>query len=126
MPGVLVLAEICSRKKKNSMIVHVIVMTSGDVAFRVLERIKSVGHRAMQGALTETEEDTHIYVCDINPNMLNVGKKRAAERGLKHQLCNIFCRLYLKCGLCCSTVDFYFQGIAKNIVLAGYKEMQKL
>lgn len=75
------------------MTVHVIVMTSGDVAFRVLERIKSVGHRAMQGTLTETEEDTHIYVCDINPNMLNVGKKRAAERGLKHGFSNIFCSI---------------------------------
>jgi ubiquinone/menaquinone biosynthesis C-methylase UbiE len=70
------------------MTVDVIFLTSGDVAFRVLERIKSVGHRAMQGTLTENEEDTHIYVCDINPNMLNVGKKRAAERGLEHQLCN--------------------------------------
>jgi 2-methoxy-6-polyprenyl-1,4-benzoquinol methylase len=63
-------------------------MTSGDVAFRVLERIKSVGHRAMQGTLTAAEEDTHIYVCDINPNMLNVGKKRATERGLEHELFN--------------------------------------
>ncbi|KAG0541235.1 hypothetical protein BDA96_03G478600 [Sorghum bicolor] len=60
---------------------------TGDVAFRVLERIKSVGHRAMQGTLTETEEDTHIYVCDINSNMLNVGKKRAAERGYSKEHC---------------------------------------
>jgi ubiquinone/menaquinone biosynthesis C-methylase UbiE len=29
---------------------------------------------------------THIYVCDINPNMLNVGKKRVAERGPEHEL----------------------------------------
>jgi 2-methoxy-6-polyprenyl-1,4-benzoquinol methylase len=36
----------------------------------------------MQGTLSDNEEDTQIYVCDINPNMLNVGKKRAAERGL--------------------------------------------
>lgn len=28
------------------------------------------------------QEDTQIYVCDINPNMLNVGKKRALERGM--------------------------------------------
>lgn len=28
-------------------------------------------------------EETKIYVCDINPNMLNVGQKRAAERGKK-------------------------------------------
>lgn len=55
--------------------------TPGDVAFRVVERIKSVSHRAMQGTLTDMEEDTHIYVCDINPNMLEVGKKRAAEKG---------------------------------------------
>jgi 2-methoxy-6-polyprenyl-1,4-benzoquinol methylase len=53
----------------------------GDVAFRVVERIKSVSHRATQGTLTDLEEDTHIYVCDINPNMLDVGKKRAAEKG---------------------------------------------
>lgn len=26
-------------------------------------------------------EETKIYICDINPNMLNVGKKRAEERG---------------------------------------------
>lgn len=72
--------------------IHVISfpLTSGDVAFRVLERSKSVGHRAMQGTLTDTEEDTHIYVCDINPNMLNVGKKRAAERGLEHEIPNIY------------------------------------
>jgi 2-methoxy-6-polyprenyl-1,4-benzoquinol methylase len=56
-------------------------LPSGDVAFRVVERIKSVSHRATQGTLTDLEEDTHIYVCDINPNMLDVGKKRAAEKG---------------------------------------------
>lgn len=27
------------------------------------------------------EEETQIYVCDINPSMLNVGKQRALERG---------------------------------------------
>ncbi|KAL5681699.1 hypothetical protein ACJX0J_008084, partial [Zea mays] len=30
---------------------------------------------------------THIYVCDINPNMLNVGKKRVAERGYSKEHC---------------------------------------
>ncbi|KAL6840884.1 hypothetical protein ACP4OV_029410 [Aristida adscensionis] len=58
---------------------------TGDVAFRVLERVKSVRHRALQGAITDTEEDTRIYVCDINPNMLDVGKKRAAERGYNEE-----------------------------------------
>jgi 2-methoxy-6-polyprenyl-1,4-benzoquinol methylase len=63
------------------MVAHSI-LTSGDVAFCVLDSIKSVSGRAMWGNLSDNEEDTHIYVCDINPNMLNVGKKRAAERGL--------------------------------------------
>ena len=31
-----------------------------------------------------------IYVCDINPNMPSVGKKRAVETGLKHERFNIF------------------------------------
>lgn len=29
----------------------------------------------------DLQEETQIYVCDINPNMLNVGKNRAIERG---------------------------------------------
>lgn len=36
----------------------------------------------MQDGFAETEEQTQIYICDINPNMLNIGKKRAIERGL--------------------------------------------
>ena len=44
----------------------------------------------MQGTLTDNEEDTCISVCDINPNMPSVGKKRAAETGLKHERFNIF------------------------------------
>ncbi|XP_038978469.1 2-methoxy-6-polyprenyl-1,4-benzoquinol methylase, mitochondrial isoform X1 [Phoenix dactylifera] len=60
---------------------------TGDVAFRVLESINSVSRRAMQHGLAETEEETQIYICDINPNMLNVGKKRAIERGLGENHC---------------------------------------
>ncbi|XP_039118447.1 uncharacterized protein LOC120254401 isoform X3 [Dioscorea cayenensis subsp. rotundata] len=52
----------------------------GDVAFRVLERMNSVSNKALQERLADTEEVTKIFVCDINPNMLNVGKKRAIER----------------------------------------------
>ncbi|THU59702.1 hypothetical protein C4D60_Mb07t04830 [Musa balbisiana] len=54
---------------------------TGDIAFRVLESIRSVSRRAMQDGFAETEEQTQIYICDINPNMLNIGKKRAIERG---------------------------------------------
>lgn len=55
---------------------------TGDVAFRILENIKNVKRRAMQDFLDDDLiEETRIYVCDINPNMLGVGKKRAEERG---------------------------------------------
>lgn len=56
---------------------------TGDVAFRILESINSVKRRALQDSPEDNLlEETQIYVCDINPNMLNVGKKRARERGL--------------------------------------------
>lgn len=55
---------------------------TGDVAFRILEHIHSVRRRALQDSSEEDLlEDTKVYVCDINPNMLNVGKKRALEQG---------------------------------------------
>ncbi|KAL2533435.1 2-methoxy-6-polyprenyl-1 [Abeliophyllum distichum] len=56
---------------------------TGDVAFRILESINSVKNRALLDVHDDNLlEETKIYVCDINPNMLNVGKKRAQERGL--------------------------------------------
>ncbi|CAN1168336.1 2-methoxy-6-polyprenyl-1,4-benzoquinol methylase, mitochondrial [Linum perenne] len=56
---------------------------TGDVAFRILEAVNSVKRRAIQDPSNENLlEETEIYVCDINANMLNVGKKRAIERGL--------------------------------------------
>nr|XP_027113564.1 2-methoxy-6-polyprenyl-1,4-benzoquinol methylase, mitochondrial-like [Coffea arabica] len=56
---------------------------TGDVAFRILESINSVKRRALQDSPEDNLlEETQIFVCDINPNMLNVGKKRAQERGL--------------------------------------------
>lgn len=57
---------------------------TGDVAFRILESLNGVYRRAVQDVLQDNlQEETQIYVCDINPNMLNVGKKRAQERGLE-------------------------------------------
>ncbi|KAL6508501.1 2-hexaprenyl-6-methoxy-1,4-benzoquinone methyltransferase [Orobanche hederae] len=56
---------------------------TGDVAFRILESINSVKHRAMRDIHDDNVlEETQIFVCDVNANMLNVGKKRAQERGL--------------------------------------------
>ncbi|KAK6152160.1 hypothetical protein DH2020_014795 [Rehmannia glutinosa] len=55
---------------------------TGDVAFRILESINNVGRRAMRDIHDDNVlDETQIFVCDINPNMLNVGKKRAQERG---------------------------------------------
>ncbi|KAK7849078.1 2-methoxy-6-polyprenyl-1 [Quercus suber] len=56
---------------------------AGDVAFRILETLNSVKSRATQDVLDDNlHEETQIFVCDINPKMLNVGQKRALERGL--------------------------------------------
>ncbi|KAL6194487.1 hypothetical protein ACLB2K_035571 [Fragaria x ananassa] len=54
-----------------------------DVAFRILDSINNIKRRALLSVLEDDlEEETKVYVCDINPNMLNVGKKRALQRGL--------------------------------------------
>lgn len=59
---------------------------TGDVAFRILETINSVNRRAIEDTLEDDlQQETQIYVCDINPNMLDVGKKRAQQRGLGEQ-----------------------------------------
>lgn len=55
---------------------------TGDVAFRILETINSINRRVMLESLEDDlQQETQIYICDINPNMLNVGKKRALQRG---------------------------------------------
>ncbi|KAK4267585.1 hypothetical protein QN277_024346 [Acacia crassicarpa] len=55
---------------------------TGDVAFRILETINKAKLRGLRDVFEDTlEEETQIYVCDINPSMLNVGKQRALERG---------------------------------------------
>lgn len=57
-------------------------LSAGDVAFRVYDSINSVSQRALQhGSADGLENETKIYVCDINRNMLNIGKRRAIERG---------------------------------------------
>lgn len=55
---------------------------AGDVAFRIFDSINSIKRRTLQNVLEDDlQEETKVYVCDINPNMLNVGKKRALQRG---------------------------------------------
>jgi demethylmenaquinone methyltransferase/2-methoxy-6-polyprenyl-1,4-benzoquinol methylase len=52
---------------------------TGDVAFRVLERLKMSGPK-------RNPSKTQVIVCDINPSMLSVGRDRAIDRGLMAQL----------------------------------------
>ncbi|XP_057454140.1 2-methoxy-6-polyprenyl-1,4-benzoquinol methylase, mitochondrial [Lotus japonicus] len=55
---------------------------TGDVAFRILENINKVKQRGPRDVNEDSlEAETKIYVCDINPNMLNVGKQRSVEMG---------------------------------------------
>ncbi|XP_014524338.1 plastidic ATP/ADP-transporter-like [Vigna radiata var. radiata] len=56
--------------------------SSRDVAFRILESINKVKLRGLQGVFQDTlEVETRIYVCDIKPQMLNVGRQHALEKG---------------------------------------------
>ncbi|XP_034711850.1 2-methoxy-6-polyprenyl-1,4-benzoquinol methylase, mitochondrial isoform X1 [Vitis riparia] len=56
---------------------------TGDVAFKILETINKMKLRTMHNVPEdELQEETQIYICDINPRMLDVGKKRAIEQGL--------------------------------------------
>lgn len=48
---------------------------TGDIAFRVLERVKKSGRK-------QNVPHTQVIVCDINPSMLSVGRDRAIDRGL--------------------------------------------
>lgn len=48
---------------------------TGDIAFRVLEAVRN--RKGGSGA-------THVTVCDINEEMLRVGRGRAVDRGIVH------------------------------------------
>ncbi|KAJ1429150.1 UbiE/COQ5 methyltransferase [Sesbania bispinosa] len=64
---------------------------TGDVAFRILENINRVKQRGLRDVFEDTlEAETRIYVCDINPNMLNVGKQRALEKGFGEDGCLVW------------------------------------
>ena len=63
-------------------IMYNIVISSGDIAFRFLDYVKSRSDSHTSESLAT--------VCDINKSMLEVGKKRAArlryETGEKHEM----------------------------------------
>lgn len=49
----------------------------------MVDAIQKAEQRSPGNMLADAEEEdqTRVYVCDINPNMLEVGKQRAKERG---------------------------------------------
>eukprot|EP00245_Coleochaete_scutata_P001582 TRINITY_DN11963_c0_g1_i1.p1 TRINITY_DN11963_c0_g1~~TRINITY_DN11963_c0_g1_i1.p1 ORF type:complete len:311 (+),score=61.03 TRINITY_DN11963_c0_g1_i1:253-1185(+) len=56
---------------------------TGDVAFRLLRAIRKEEQRPGGFRPSDAQEETKVIVCDINPDMLEVGKKRAREQGLE-------------------------------------------
>eukprot|EP00897_Mesotaenium_endlicherianum_P009588 jgi/Mesen1/8658/ME000504S08100 len=58
---------------------------AGDIAFRVLDHIQEDQQRLGRSSISPADdegEDTKVIVCDINPDMLQVGRQRARARGL--------------------------------------------
>eukprot|EP01027_Heterolobosea_sp_BB2_P005545 GEZU01008465.1.p1 GENE.GEZU01008465.1~~GEZU01008465.1.p1 ORF type:complete len:240 (-),score=85.82 GEZU01008465.1:154-873(-) len=57
---------------------------TGDISFRIIEALRSKPfpkyRAAGPGAAVEQMPTSSVTICDINPNMLEVGKQRAAER----------------------------------------------
>lgn len=57
---------------------------TGDIAFRVLEAIHSLERQRISGVAVDedAEDETRVFICDINPAMLDVGRRRAIAKGL--------------------------------------------
>lgn len=57
---------------------------TGDVAFRVLDTIYTYEQMGMlkRSSDLEADDDTRVHICDINSAMLEVGQRRAKEKGL--------------------------------------------
>lgn len=69
--------------RKTIIMVKLGIWCTGDVAFRVVSAIQKAEHRVPGNSLADADEEdkTRVYVCEINPNMLEVGKNRVKERG---------------------------------------------
>ncbi|MBV6631653.1 MAG: class I SAM-dependent methyltransferase [Alphaproteobacteria bacterium] len=57
---------------------------TGDIAFAIVERLRRLAQRE-QGA-GDAVLKPPVNICDINPSMLAVGRDRALDRGLEHQV----------------------------------------
>jgi hypothetical protein len=69
--------------RKAIMTINLGIWFTGDVAFRVVDAIQKAEQRVRGSALADADEEdlTRVYVCDINPSMLEIGKQRAKKRG---------------------------------------------
>lgn len=63
------------------MVVFVLSDIVGDITFRFLSHLKS-----KYGDLNSMGDDYKVTVCDINENMLNVGKERARGLGFDQKI----------------------------------------
>lgn len=59
---------------------------TGDISFRIYDKAKSeaTGSKYYQCLQLYIELPVEITVSDINPNMLEVGKRRSVEKGIFH------------------------------------------
>ena len=89
---------------------------TGDVAFRSLNQIlTSYGNHARNLPLGEEATEKQVVVCDINPEMLAVGKQRATKlyrgdelnmvRTILQLLLCLYCIVFIRCDAC---INFFF------------------
>ncbi|CDW87522.1 ubiquinone menaquinone biosynthesis [Stylonychia lemnae] len=72
-----VVVETSNQEREEKLKVIDVAGGTGDISFRILNKAKKD---------SPTQLSVDITVSDINPNMLEVGKKRAVEQGLFHDL----------------------------------------
>ncbi|KAG5548836.1 hypothetical protein RHGRI_014253 [Rhododendron griersonianum] len=83
---------------------------TGDVAFRILQSLNSVSRRAVQDVLQDNlQEETHIYVCDINPNMVRDNMTRVMPQ-----------EVMILCSNLPSCVQLYEDKIAPVVTISSY------
>ena len=64
-----------------------LTLHTGDIAFRIARKLErqslgGLGKVMVGGSTTPTDKSSEVWVTDINPSMLGVGKDRAKAQGL--------------------------------------------
>lgn len=80
-----------------------VVIGTGDVAFRSLNALSSIYQSVLLDRGDDTVDDVarQVVVCDINPQMLAVGRDRA-DKIFKGTERNLVLNIDLKCMCVCS------------------------